>query len=273
MLFCLSAVNKLRFTCSTVLSIEGQVFTSLEEFSRGMKMYGSIYTVTFLILGGLLPAPTLGTELERPLDPCLSISQEKSSLEPCVGTSCLRCNGNCKSRCGPNETVGLGYCGKGCQCCQTSSIELSPCQYGKQCGLVGKCRNAGFGNTCPRGEKLISGNCGSTRSCICCAPDQHTDCNGKCTVPRKGSGTCRETCRRGEERLGSCPGGKCSCCRPRISPVCSGICKTGNQWGSCLPDCRLSVLETQETTASRLSLIPIPTSCARGCTCCPFRKG
>ncbi|CAL4174825.1 unnamed protein product, partial [Meganyctiphanes norvegica] len=226
----LSAVNKLRFTWPTVLSIKEQVFSSLEEFSRGMMvMYGSIYTVTFLILGALLPVPTLGAKQESPPDPCLSIAKEpleNSALEPCVGPSCLRwCDGNCKSRCGPNETVGLGYCGRGCKCCQT---KFPSCQ--KSCGSGGNCRNAAISKpSCPPGEKVISGNCGSTISCVCCGRDQPTGCLGRCATSR-GSGTCRRTCGFGEVRLGRCPGGKCSCCRPRIPSVCSGICKTGNQW-------------------------------------------
>ncbi|CAL4121738.1 unnamed protein product, partial [Meganyctiphanes norvegica] len=171
--------------------------------SRGMMVYGSIYTVTFLILGGLLPAPTLGVELERPLDPCLDIAQE-----PLEKSTLWWCNGNCKSHCGPKETIGLGYCGKGCKCCQT---KLPTCP--KSCGSGGKCRNGGIMNTCPNGEKVISGKCGSTITCsICCAPDQPTGCLGKC-ITSSGSGTCRNTCGFGEVRLGSCPGGTCSCCR------------------------------------------------------------
>ncbi|CAL4082452.1 unnamed protein product, partial [Meganyctiphanes norvegica] len=303
----------------------------------------------------------------------------------------------------PSKSVGSGYCGRGCQCCQPT---LPPCQYGKSCGSGGKCR---IGNTCPKGEKLVSGNCGSTRSCICCAPEQPTgtcpapfrkrgseyfyfhdtskmnwddalkhckslggslaepanmddfiahiessyshmkydiwlgatdrsveqswkwlsggsvpsslwpawpgnqpsgdgdcmqihyhgysgfflndywchvkgyfvcectpkvttDCLGKCTTIR-GSGTCKDTCGRGEVRLGSCPGGKCSCCRPRITSVCAGMCNVGNQRGYCSTDCRYPDFPALETQESRLSLIPAPSTCDKGCICCPRKWG
>ncbi|CAL4066967.1 unnamed protein product, partial [Meganyctiphanes norvegica] len=136
--------------------------------SRGMMVCASMYTVVaFLVSGVLLPAPTLGKELIRDPGHC------SDHLDP-------QCSGSCKPRCAPNESLGLGSCGTGCQCCQPN-ITHAPCDYGKQCGSGGTCRTR---ITCLKGEKRIPGSCGTGKTCICCAPDTET-----CPVPFKKHGS------------------------------------------------------------------------------------
>merc|ERR1712215_250348 len=52
------------------------------------------------------------------LKPSPGICQLNTKPLTCDGRGCAPCNGVCKSRCGQNETPGVGICPRGCQCCQ-----------------------------------------------------------------------------------------------------------------------------------------------------------
>ncbi|CAL4071578.1 unnamed protein product, partial [Meganyctiphanes norvegica] len=135
-----------------------QETTSPVSFS-GIMGQMFIPLVMLLVLGYKLPVSTLSQELIPAPNFC-GFAIEKRSPKACVGPFCQRCNGNCKSRCGPDETLGLGYCGRGCQCCQPRIIN----------SCLGKCTTrSGSGYckaTCGREEERL-GSC-KGRSCSCC---------------------------------------------------------------------------------------------------------
>jgi len=111
------------------------------------------------------------------------------------------------------------------------------------------------------------GNCLAGGDCSCCRPKIINDCAGKCATS-KGSGYCRNTCSDGELSIGNCPGGNCSCCRRIVTPACGGKCSLGKEMGYCSTKCLTKPMEVSEP---HLSIIPKPSTCNKGCYCCPFR--
>jgi len=110
-----------------------------------------------------------------------------------------------------------------------------------------------------------------------CEPKIIHVCKGACKTSR-GTGNCKKTCGFGEERIGNCPGGNCACCRRRVTPVCAGMCSIGKERGYCsssFTGCSqiIGPQPVEPQSELRLSLIPAPSTCDKGCTCCPMWKG